>query len=1014
MGSSLVIRASQLPTMRSLLILSLAGIVASKVIFPVPEPYRWDETFTVKHPQIDDEHRGLFNAILKVERENTEANIKEANVKYHDHFTLEQGLFKQTMSMAYIDDHLAKHGAFLGRFDKWTAPVPESELTWAKNWLVQHIKNIDFQYVGLLPHHVPKPYNWDDSVEVFYARIDDEHKVLFDHIRELGHTPESKMHLSNLKSKMRAHFDYERGLFCNAETYYDCEEHSLKHETFFKRLNAFENPVPAADTDWAKNWLVQHIINTDFDYKSKLNTYTHEVPRPYIWTPRFSVFYDRLDAEHVALFDAIRDVVDHPEDAEKYAHLVQLMAAHFVYEQGEFLKIPNFDEWAQDHVAKHDALMTLFNSNSVPLDCDYVNYIENWFVQHVMNTDFAYRGKLVHDVPEPYIWDESFMTFYKRIDDEHKVLFDCIRESAEDPSNAEKHAFCKTKLRMHFDYEEGEFCKVEGYDCYGHYLKHYNFQTKFQSAHLPIPKEITDFIKNWLAQHIKNTDFTYKGLLPEVHPIPNPFKWNAFFAVYYPEMDEEHKVLFSCLADVEQSPSDDALLASCLKSYEDHFVKETDLLAQSATYPKEELYQHINKHNTFLVAMRGLTTPVSQEWIDFAKNWLSQHIPNTDFRYKNMMPYPVADPYVWDESFQVFHKRLDDEHVILFDLMQQLKDNPEDVDILNNNRDVYRDHFDYEEKQFMECGEPCDADAHKLKHDIFFKTLTWVTNPVSTEYMDWAMNWLAQHIKNTDFKYRYKLKTRHTTPEPYIWNKEFEVHYPRLDQEHVNLFVAMYNVENDLTNQDKVDHLMKIMREHFYYEEAQFCDAHDLPWDYCKEHKKKHSDFSERFVRMYAPVDLGEIKWAQDWLAQHIKNTDFAYKGHLKHETPEPYIWDESFATDYTRIDEEHDVLFANILAVSQHPDDAAKLQVLKDNMDLHFQYEEQRFCAIPNFACVAHKMKHYRFWVVLEDQQVPVGCEEINWAKNWLAQHIKNTDHQYRKRMDGPDVGENFTGALP
>merc|ERR1712055_1246584 len=122
-----------------------------------------------------------------------------------------------------------------------------------------------------------------------------------------------------------------------------------------------------------------------------------------------------------------------------------------------------------------------------------------------------------------------------------------------------------------------------------------------------------------------------------------------------------------------------------------------------------------------------------------------------------------------------------------------------------------------------------------------------------------------------------------------------QAHHPRLDQEHVNLFVAMYNVENDLTNQDKVDHLMKIMREHFYYEEAQFCDAHDLPWDYCKEHKKKHSDFSERFVRMYAPVDLGEIKWAQDWLAQHIKNTDFGYKGSLKHETPEPYVWDESF-----------------------------------------------------------------------------------------------------------------------
>ena len=107
--------------------------------------------------------------------------------------------------------------------------------------------------------------------------------------------------------------------------------------------------------------------------------------------------------------------------------------------------------------------------------------------------------------------------------------------------------------------------------------------------------------------------------------------------------------------------------------------------------------------------------------------------------------------------------------------MQELGENPADVDLLNKNRDVYRDHFDYEEKQFMACGEPCDADAHKKKHDIFFKTLTWVTNPVSQEYVAFAKNWLAQHIKNTDFKYRYKLATQHKTPEPYVWNNEFEV-----------------------------------------------------------------------------------------------------------------------------------------------------------------------------------------------------------------------------------------------
>merc|ERR1711890_165110 len=127
---------------------------------------------------------------------------------------------------------------------------------------------------------------------------------------------------------------------------------------------------------------------------------------------------------------------------------------------------------------------------------------------------------------------------------------------------------------------------------------------------------------------------------------------------------------------------------------------------------------------------------------------------------------------------------------------------------------------------------------------------------------------------------------------------------------------------------EKVDNLQRLMRDHFYYEEAQFCDALDLPWDYCKEHKKKHVKFSERFAKLVAPVDMAEIKWAQNWLAPHIKNTDFGF--------------------------------------------------------------EEQRFCSVPSFNCVNHLIKHYKFWVVLEDEKAPINCEEINWAKNWLAQHIK------------------------
>merc|ERR1711971_761222 len=101
-------------TMWACLLLGVLGSAAAKTIYPVPEPYRWDETFTVDFPQMDDEHRGLFNAILKIERDNSCTNVKEANVKYNDH-------------------HMSKHSQFLGRFDKWEAPVAEHELTWAKN-----------------------------------------------------------------------------------------------------------------------------------------------------------------------------------------------------------------------------------------------------------------------------------------------------------------------------------------------------------------------------------------------------------------------------------------------------------------------------------------------------------------------------------------------------------------------------------------------------------------------------------------------------------------------------------------------------------------------------------------------------------------------------------------------------------------------------------------------------------------------------------------------------------------
>merc|ERR1712080_345909 len=101
--------------------------------------------------------------------------------------------------------------------------------------------------------------------------------------------------------------------------------------------------------------------------------------------------------------------------------------------------------------------------------------------------------------------------------------------------------------------------------------------------------------------------------------------------------------------------------------------------------------------------------------------------------------------------------------------------------------------------------------------------------------------------------------------------------------------MGMLAVEHDLGNEDKLNHLKKAVRDHFYYEEVKFCNGdEDLPLDYCPRHKQKHAKFSEKLASLHAPVKLDDIKWAEDWLVQHIKNSDFGYIGNPSTTYPSP------------------------------------------------------------------------------------------------------------------------------
>merc|ERR1712172_191934 len=121
-------------------------------------------------------------------------------------------------------------------------------------------------------------------------------------------------------------------------------------------------------------------------------------------------------------------------------------------------------------------------------------------------------------VPEPYIWEASFSVGdkepYTQMDNEHVGLFDIVRDVEADRNNQELW----DKLQALYT-----TIRDNKHDIADHRLRHLGLMNTVKGAQIPITEEMTDFIKNWLAQHIKNTDFTYV--------------WNTNFEVFYQDMD---------------------------------------------------------------------------------------------------------------------------------------------------------------------------------------------------------------------------------------------------------------------------------------------------------------------------------------------------------------------------------------------------------------------------------------------------------------------------------------------
>ena len=119
-------------------------------------------------------------------------------------------------------------------------------------------------------------------------------------------------------------------------------------------------------------------------------------------------------------------------------------------------------------------------------------------------------------------WDESYGVNVAAIDDQHKKIFQMI-SNFYNTMQKDNHKAIDTLLKSLLDYTNFHFGTEEKYfDKFGysnseeHKKEHLAFVEKvmdvkkrFDEGKLVISMEITNFLKNWLIEHIKGIDKKY-------------------------------------------------------------------------------------------------------------------------------------------------------------------------------------------------------------------------------------------------------------------------------------------------------------------------------------------------------------------------------------------------------------------------------------------------------------------------------------------------------------------------
>ncbi|KAI0229657.1 Myohemerythrin, partial [Lamellibrachia satsuma] len=102
----------------------------------------------------------------------------------------------------------------------------------------------------------------------------------------------------------------------------------------------------------------------------------------------------------------------------------------------------------------------------------------------------------------------------------------------------------------------------------------------------------------------------------------------------YDNIDEEHTNIFKAIFECSKDPGNAGKLKNLVDVTVHHFTDEEGMM-EKVKY--SDLASHKQIHSEFVKTIQGLSTPLSDEVVSFAKKWLVNHIKGVDFKYKGKL-----------------------------------------------------------------------------------------------------------------------------------------------------------------------------------------------------------------------------------------------------------------------------------------------------------------------------------------------------------------------------------------